>query len=190
MELWEVLLIGVALAMDAFAVGATDGMAEPRMKGGKMVLIAATFGIFQAAMPILGYYAGYAFSEVIAKIAPWLSFALLAIIGGKAVLGFFFGKKEEESHPVRAGGLLVQGLATSLDALAVGVTLLAAETAKGLPMHVTLCALVIGAVTFALVVPAVLLGKKVGNRFSDKAELLGGLVLLAIGIKILLEGIL
>lgn len=94
------------------------------------------------------------------------------------------------AKPLGAGKLLLQAVATSIDALAVGVTLLAADAAGGLCMHVALCALVIGAVTFTLSFAAVLLGKRIGDRFSDKAGLLGGVILVAIGTKILLEGIL
>ena len=197
MEIWEIILIGVALSMDAVAVGATNGMTEPKMKWGKLLLIAATFGLFQFGMPVIGYYFGYAFSSLVEKIAPWLSFALLAFIGGKMIADCAIelhkkrkGEEVAERKPLGAGKLLLQGVATSLDALAVGVTLLAAETTKGLPIHAVLCALVIGAITFSLVVPAVLLGKKVGGKFADKAGFLGGAVLIAIGIKILIEGLL
>ena len=196
MEIWEIFLLGAALAADAFAAGMTDGMAEPKMKWGKLLLIAGVFGFMQFLMPVLGYFFGGIFTVFVEKIAPWLSFALLAFIGGKAVLGFFLGlaKKRRGEAPVSApagfGAILLQGVATSLDALAVGVPLLAVETAEGLPVHAALCALIIGAVTFALVVPALLIGKKAGDKFADKAELIGGIVLICIGIKILLEGIL
>ena len=197
MQLYEILLIGVALSMDAFAVGMTNGMTEPKMRLYKMLCVAGMFALFQFLMPVVGYYCGYAFSSLVAKIAPYLSFALLAFIGGKMIFDFFrelrAAKRETAVYiqkPLGAGKLLVQALATSMDALAVGVTLLAAETTKGLPMHVTLCALIIGAVTFALSLLAVFLGKKIGDRFARQAGLLGGVILLAIGIKILIEGIL
>lgn len=190
MEIWEVLLVGAALAMDAVAVGMTDGMAEPRMPVGKTLFIALMFGTMQLLMPVFGYYAGGAFVSAVAKIAPWLSFALLLFIGGKAILGAAERKKSEAPRPVGAGKILLQGIATSIDALAVGVTFLATETTVGLPMSVEWCSFLIGVVTFALVVPAVCLGKKAGDGLSGKAELLGGIVLIAVGVKILLEGIL
>lgn len=221
MSVWEILLIGVALSMDAVAVGMTNGMTEPKMRVFKMLLIAGAYAFFQFFMPVLGYYCGYAFSSLVEKIAPWLSFALLGFIGGKMIFDFvrdFVKSKKEKKEQVAkidgesvseppaetatdsfavpqgrklgAGKLLVQALATSIDALAVGVTLLAAETTDGLPFHVTLCALLIGATTFLLSFAAVFAGKKIGNRFADKAGLLGGIILVGIGLKILLEGLL
>ena len=203
MAVWEILLIGVALAMDAFAVSLTNGMLEPKMPFWKAALVAGAYALFQFMMPLVGYYCGYAFSSFVAKIAPWLSFVLLGFIGGKMIFDsareIYQNRhpKEEQTETLEkerpkltAGKLLVQAVATSLDALAVGVTLLAADTGAGLPMHVALCALVIGAITFALSISAVYIGKKAGDRFSDKAGLLGGIILVAIGLKILLEGIL
>ncbi len=195
MQLWELMLIAVALSMDAFAVGMTDGMEEPTMSAPKRAAVAGAFGLFQCLMPLIGYYASSAFSSVVERIAPWLSFALLAFIGGKAV----FSAVMEE----RRGGLLkrtsrarltpaklfAQAIATALDALAVGVTLLASEATVGLPFHIVLCALLIGLVTFILSAAAVEMGERVGNRLSDRAELLGGGVLILIGVKILLEGV-
>lgn len=194
MEIWEIVLIGGALSMDAFAVGMTNGMTEPHMKAYKRFLMAATYGAFQFLMPVLGYYCGFAFYELVKKIAPWLSFALLAFLGGKMIFDFAREQRSEkgteESGALGAGKLLAQGVATSIDALAVGVTLLAAETAGGLPLHVVLCALIIGAVTLLLSLIAVELGRKLGNRLSGWANLVGGLILLAIGIKLLIEGLL
>ncbi len=197
MQLYEIILIGIALSMDAFAVGMTNGMSEPKMRVLKMFCVAGAYALFQFLMPVLGYYCGYAFSALVKKIAPWLSFALLGFLGGKMIFDFVksaAAKKKSEapignSKPLGAGKLLAQAVATSIDALAVGVTLLAEETAEGLPMHVVFCALVIGAITLLLSLVALLLGKKIGDRFSDKAELLGGVILLAIGIKILIEGL-
>lgn len=197
MAIWEILLIGVALAMDAFAVGMTNGMSEPKMKWGKILLIAGAFGFFQFMMPAIGYLCGSVFTFIVEKIAPWLSFALLAFIGGKMLVDCILearrkkrGEEVEERKPLGVAKLLVQAVATSLDALAVGVTLLAVKTANGLPMSEWWCFVLIGVITFVLVLPAVLLGKKAGDRFADKAEIFGGLVLIAIGIKILIEGLL
>lgn len=199
MAIWEILLIGVALSMDAFAASLTDGMTEPKMKIRKVLLIAGLFGLFQGLMPLIGYYCGYAFSSLVEKIAPWLSFALLAFIGGKMIFDCVkemvqkkrgVAKEEKPEKRTGMGKLLVQAVATSLDALAVGVTLLAAETNKGLPFHVSLCALCIAVITFSLSTAAVFIGKKAGDKFADKAELLGGIILVLIGVKILVEGLL
>ena len=207
MSVWEVILIGIALSMDAVAVGMTNGMTEPKMTIKKMLLIAFAFGAFQFLMPVVGYYCSYAFAEFVSKIAPWLSFALLGFLGGKMIFDFvkeLRAAKREKAEQAEAepeseaeiepksaklgfGKLLIQAVATSIDALAVGVTLLAAQTSSGLPFHVLLCALVIGVITFSLSLGAVFAGKRVGNRFADKAALVGGLILVGIGLKILIE---
>lgn len=194
MSVWEILIIGVALSMDAFAVGMTNGMQEPKMKLLKMCAIAGAYALFQFLMPVLGYYCSFAFYELVKQIAPWLSFGLLGFIGGKMVFDFFRESAGRHSpaplqKPIGTGKVLVQALATSIDALAVGVTLLAAETADGLPFHVVFCALMIGAVTFFLSFFAVFFGRRIGDRLSDKATLLGGVILIAIGIKLLVEGL-
>lgn len=201
MSVWEILLIGAALAMDAVAVSMTNGMTDPRMRPAKALATALTFAVFQFAMPVVGYYCGAVFASVVERIAPWLSFALLAFIGGKMIVDCILEMREKKragegaqlpraGKPLGAGKLLVQGVATSLDALAVGVTLLATETQAGLPFHAAACAAVIGAVTFVLSFAAVYVGKKVGDKFADWAGVAGGAVLIGIGLKILLEGIL
>lgn len=194
MSIFEILLIGVALSMDAVAVGMTNGMTEPDMKREKSFLVAGMYGLFQFLMPVIGYYCGYAFSAIVEKIAPWLSFALLGAIGGKMIFDFFSEhfKKEKaplDQKPLGPGKLFLQALATSIDALAVGVALLAAKTSEGLPFHVVFCALSIGGVTFLLSLAAVFAGKKIGNKLADKAGLLGGVILVAIGIKLFVEGL-
>lgn len=193
MEIWEVFVIGAALSMDAFAASVSDGMAEPKMRAWKALLIAGTFALFQFAMPLLGYFCSSAFTVWVEKIAPWLSFLLLLLIGGKMIfdgaVDVHRRRKGEEILEKRAlgvGKLLIQGVATSLDALAVGVTLLAADTMGGLPFHVVFCCLLIGGTTFLFSGAGVFLGKKVGDRFSVGAEIAGGIVLVAIGLKILL----
>lgn len=203
MSFFEIFLIGVALSMDAFAVGMSNGMAEPNMKTGKLCSVALAFALFQFGMPLLGYVSSGVFSALVAGIAPWLSFLLLGIIGGKMIYDYFreyFGRLKSgelclrlpvrEVRGLTAGKLFTQAVATSLDALAVGVTLLAVETKNGLPFHVVICAGVIGVITFCLSAIAVFLGKKAGSRFSDEATLAGGLTLVAIGVKLLIEGIL
>ena len=202
MEIWEILLIGVALSLDAFAVGITDGMVEPNLRTRKALAVAFFFGLFQFGMPLIGYYLGTALTELVQKIAPYLSFGLLLLLGGKMI---FDGVKEKiearkdfllrpyliaSRKPLGIGELLMQSVATSLDALAVGVTFLAADTAAGLPFHVALCSLIVGVVTLSLSVIAVTLGKRAAGRTGGNAVIPGGVVLIAIGLKILLEGIL
>ncbi len=196
MQLWEVFVIGAGLAMDAVAVSLTDGMTEPKMRVGKMLLIAGAFAFFQFFMPLVGYACGYAFFSLVQKIAPYLSFALLALIGGKMIFDSareLMQRRKGKAEPPRGTGafaLLGQAVATSVDALAVGVTLLAAKTQGELPAHVLVCALIIGLVTLVLSLGALAVGKKAGDRFADKAGFFGGAVLLLIGLKILLEGVL
>lgn len=197
----EILLLGVALSMDAFAVGLTNGMVEPNMSLRKAALIAAFYGGFQFFMPLVGYFGGSAFSVLVEKIAPWLSFVLLGFIGGKMI--FDSAREEEKSLKPLAGGaplvtekplglgrLVAQAFATSIDALAVGVSLLAQEVTGALPFPAVLCAFAIGIVTFTLSLFAVIFGKTAGNRFADRAETAGGFILIAIGVKLLLEGVL
>lgn len=202
MTVWEILFIAIALSMDAFAVGMTNGMSDPRMQTGKILLVAFAFGLFQFLMPVLGFYLGAAFAEIVEKIAPWLSCALLVLLGGKAIQGAVSEKirarRENLLRPFLGGAesvfglgkLAAQAVATSLDALAVGVTLLAAQTSSALPLPFLVCAGLIGLVTFALSVAAVEIGKRAGDRFSAQAEVAGGVVLIGIGLKILVESFL
>lgn len=203
MSIYEIVIIGVALAMDAFAVSVADGISEPRMRMRKQFGIAFAFGGFQFLMPIVGYVCGSAFSFLVEKIAPYLSFALLAFLGGKMIFDYFAETlSRDRAHSIKqplspsgrggltAGKLSAQAVATSIDALAVGVALLAQEQTGGLPAHFAICALVIGMVTFFISGIAVTLGKKAGGRITDEANLAGGLVLVGIGLKLLLEGIL
>lgn len=187
MDLADLMLIAVGLSMDAFAVGMTNGMEQPDMKFPKVLTVALFYGFFQALMPIVGFFAGKLLSELIAKIAPWVSFALLALIGGKMIFDAFKKEPDAPCGTLTYGKLTLQAIATSIDALAVGVSLLAADSVGQLPLNIFVCAAIIAAVTFTLSLIAVFLGKKVGNRFADKAELVGGIVLVVIGIKILIE---
>lgn len=216
MSIAELLLVAVALSMDAFAVGMTNGMTDHKMKLNKVLLIAAFYGGFQFLMPVIGYFVSGIFSEFIARIAPYLSFALLALIGGKMIYDGIKeivenGKEQKEAthvqektknenehenkvatagKPLNVGTLTLQAIATSIDALAVGVTFLALFTDGTLCLNIWWDSLIIGCVTFSLSVGAVYLGKAIGNKLADKAQVAGGVVLVAIGLKILLEGIL
>ena len=194
MSVFEIILLGAALAMDAVAVGMTNGMTQPKMNFKKVLETAGAFGLFQFFMPLVGYCAGEVLSRYVIAVAPMLSFLILAFLGGKMILGCIkelldsrprFEKKKEGSSLK----LLVQALATSIDALAVGITLLALEGAGTLALAPLYSAIIIGAVTFVLSLIAVIVGKKAGALLADKAEILGGVVLVFIGIKILLESV-
>lgn len=197
MALWEIVLIGAALSVDAFAAGMADAAIDSRMSVFKAAFIALTFAAFQFLMPVLGFYCGSAFSALVEKIAPWLSFVLLLFIGGKALFDYVAEQREinrflhrTAKTRVSAGQILLQGVATSLDALAVGVTLLAEDVTGGLPVSIYFCSLLIGATTLCFSVISLELGKAVGVKFKDEAQFLGGAVLVFIGVKILLEGVL
>ena len=211
MGTWEVLLLAVALSMDACAVAMTNGMTNPKMSAGKALLIGVFFGFFQFLMPLIGYFItgiiANAFLDAFEKISAWISFLLLAFLGGKML---FEGIKEwrEKKHVQNAdlcettgvcpiskpkltvGKLFIQAIATSIDALAVGVTLQMAAISSGLPLGVFGSTGLIGVVTLGLSFGAVYIGKAIGDKLADKAGILGGLVLLGIGIKILIEGLL
>jgi putative Mn2+ efflux pump MntP len=209
MLFWEVLLMSVALAMDACAVAMTNGMCDVKMPVKKALLIGVFFGFFQFLMPVIGYFItgiiADAFLEVFEKISAWVSFGLLAILGGKMVwegVSEWIERKKEENtqttgvcpyprQELTMKKLTVQAIATSIDALAVGVTLqMAAISSTGLAGGVWGATGMIGIVTFALSFGAVYVGKVIGDKLADKAGLFGGLVLLGIGIKILIEGLL
>lgn len=219
MEVWEIALLGVALAMDACAVAMTDGMTNPKMPFWRALLIGLCFGLFQCLMPLLGYYItgiiADAFVETFEKISAWVSFVLLAFLGGKMlfeIIREWIAEKRGETTPksetqgacpcsienkrkkdcsgLSIGTLFLQSIATSIDALAVGVTLQMAKLRGGLALGAWGASGLIGIITLALAFSAVYLGRLIGNRLADKAGIFGGVVLLGIGIKILLEGLL
>lgn len=208
MELWEVILLGVALAMDACAVAMTDGMCESKMPIKRAFLTAAMFGFFQFMMPMIGYFitgiVAEAFFETFEKISSWISFLLLGFLGGKMIVESIKEMCENKKTTGTGGDLtvcpiekrisfsklLLQAVATSIDALAVGVTLQMAKISQGLALGVWGSTVTIGIVTLFLSFGAVFLGKAVGNKLSDKAGFFGGVVLVCIGVKLLLDGIL
>ncbi len=196
MGIIDILLTGVGLSMDAAAVSMTNGMNEPKMKLPKILLIALFYGVAQGLMPLIGYYAGSLFADFVAKIAPWVALVLLGFIGGKmifeAIRAFRKEKNGEEveaAKPLSIGALTVQTIATSIDALAVGVSLVALDTSGALAVNIFVAVSMIAATTFVISLASVFIGKKFGELLSDKAELVGGLILVAIGLKIFIEGI-
>ncbi len=191
----SVFLSGVSLAADAFAVSICDGMVYRNLNKGKTVAIPLTFGLFQAFMPIIGFYVGLLFLDQIAAFDHWIAFALLVFIGGKMC---FDGIKElkateEELKPKKFSvvEVLVQGIATSIDALAVGFSLNAMlEGLENTQLWAWVSVAIIGVVTFVIAFCGIIIGIKVGKLFRKKAsvaEIIGGLVLIAIGIKIVIE---
>ena len=196
----EVFLIGLSLSMDAFAVSVTDGLCYRNLTKVKGATIPLAFGLFQAVMPLIGYFVafglGQAFEEVFDKIDHWIAFVLLAIIGGKMIYDAIkqLRSKEEEIKEKKYSvpEVLVQGVATSIDALFVGVSFAATEGLKNSIPNVLVGVAIIGVTTFVISLAGLLIGVKIGNVLKNKsgiATLIGGLVLIGIGLKILIEGL-
>lgn len=195
--LLSVVLSGVSLAMDAFAVSICDGMVYRNLNKRKGVVIPLTFGLFQAIMPIIGFYVGFAFLKYIDSFDHWIAFGLLLIIGGKMIydgIKELLSKEEElKEKKFSVAEVLVQGVATSIDALAVGFTLNSMlEGVSNLQLWAWISVGIIGVITFAISLTGLVIGVKVGKLFKKKAciaEIIGGVVLIGIGLKILIEGL-
>ena len=181
------VLLGVGLAMDAFSVSLANGLGETKMKKGRMCLIAGVFAAFQAAMPMAGWVCVHTVVQYFSsfqKLIPWIALALLGFIGGKMLYEGIRGGGEEEKAAVGFGALMIQGIATSIDALSVGFTI----SDYGAVMAVV-CALIIAAVTFVICMSGLAIGKKFGTVLAGKATILGGVILIGIGIEIFVTGI-
>lgn len=182
------VLLGVGLAMDAFSVSLANGLNEPAMKKKKMCGVAGVFAAFQALMPMMGWICVHTivqYFQAFEKFIPWIALILLLYIGGKMLKDGIQNKEEEEvCSQVGFAALMVQGVATSIDALSVGFTI--AE--YGLIMALV-CALIIAAVTFVICMAGLIIGKKFGTKFSNKATIFGGVILILIGIEIFVTGV-
>ena len=181
-------LLGAGLAMDAFSVSLANGLNEPRMTLRKTCAIAGTFGFFQALMPLIGWLCVRTVAQrftAFQKFIPWIALTLLLFIGG-SMLWEGLGRKEGDAPPpaVGSGGLLLQGVATSIDALSVGFTIAEYPLASALT-----AALIVAGVTFLLCLTGLRLGKRFGTRLAGRASILGGVILIAIGLEILAGGI-
>lgn len=179
-------LLGIGLAMDACAVSMANGLNETNMKLSKHILIAVTFGVFQAIMTLIGYFIGHAFIEYIEKFIPWIALILLGFLGGKTIFECIKNRNEEEevtNKPLTIKMLMIQAIATSIDALSVGLTI----SEYTIPMAIV-AAIIIASVTIIICLAAVVIGKKFGTKLGSKAELLGGIILIAIGLEIFITG--
>lgn len=184
MDLIEILLIAVSLALDAFAVSVSSGISIPGFGGRQAVKMGIWFGLFQFAMPLMGWALGSSVSRYIEAVDHWVAFALLALIGGRMAWGALrhgAGQEEEAPSDLSARRLCLLAIATSIDALAVGVSM------AFMNVPVFLSAVIIGVVAFVLSVAGGLAGRRLGKLFQRRAELVGGLVLIGIGLKILAE---
>lgn len=177
------ILLGVGLAMDAFSVSLANGLNEPDMKRGKMCGVAGVFAIFQFLMPMIGWICVSTIAQyfrVFEKFIPWIALILLGYIGGKMLYeGLTHKGEEDETAAVSFSALLVQGVATSIDALSVGFTI-----AEYHYLEALLSCLLIGAVTFLICYAGLAIGKKAGTKLADKAGILGGAILIFIGLEI------
>lgn len=181
----ELMLLAVGLSMDALAVSICKGLAMDRVTLGRMVLVGLWFGGFQGLMPLLGWLLGSRFSLYITAIDHWIAFALLAILGINMLREARSGDTEEASASLGFRVMFAMAVATSIDALAVGVSMAFMKN-----VNIFSSALVIGVVAFGLSVVGGLAGRRLGCLFQKRAELVGGLVLIGIGLKILLEHLL
>lgn len=189
MALWTVLLIGIGVSADAFAVSLARGLKIRQLHISQALIIGGTFGLFQAVMPVIGWLLGTAFSGLIQAFDHWVAFGLLALVGLKMLWEAIYSHEEAaDGEPVPEGKdgispheLLVLAVATSIDALAVGLSLAL------LDVNIWMTAAVIGVITFVLSTAAVFIGHRVGVRYQRPAEIIGGVILIGIGVSILIE---
>ena len=182
------VLLGIGLAMDAFSVSCANGLGEPDMKKGRMAGVAGVYAVFQFMMPMIGWLCVRTIDGIFTgfrSVVPWIALVLLLWIGGKMIFAFFKKDKEEEKKILTFGLLIVQGIATSVDALSVGFAIAGYKVTTALAA----CA-IFGIETFIICVCGIVIGKKVGTKFVGKALLLGGIILIAIGIEIVVKGLL
>ena len=187
MQLYEILLIAVALAMDAFAVSLCKGLSIGRIKISHMLIAGAWFGGFQALMPLIGYLLGSTVSGYLNAVDHWVAFLLLFIIGGNMIREALSKDKDEkgesERSPLGFATMLLLAVATSIDALAVGVTFAMTD------VNALFASAIIGVVTFVISAAGVRIGSIFGERFKSASEIVGGGILVLIGIKVLTEGL-
>lgn len=181
MGILEILLISVGLAMDAFAVAICKGLSMRKMNWKKAIIIGLYFGVFQAVMPIIGYYLGVSFEDLVTNVDHWIAFGLLGFIGGNMIKEALSKDSEEVNDDTSVKTMILLAIATSIDALAVGITFAL------LDINLILSVLLIGIITFILSIIGVKIGNKFGVKYKNKAEFTGGIILIFIGAKILME---
>ena len=181
MGLIELFLIAVGLSMDAFAVSVCKGLAMPKCTFKKAAIVGLWFGGFQALMPAIGYVLGAQFQETIASIDHWIAFVLLALIGGNMIHEALDNDEEEADASLDVKTMFLLAVATSIDALAIGITF------AFLKVNIIPAVCFIGIVTFIISFAGVKIGNVFGVRYKNKAEIVGGVILILLGLKILLE---
>lgn len=183
MDFISTLLIAIALAMDAFSVSLTKGFTLKKITKSQVLWFAIFFGGFQALMPVLGWLGGIQLEWLITTFAPWVAFILLLLIGSNMIRESFSNDEEDSSDKFSFKELTLLAIATSIDAFAVGITYAVLKTDILIPI------IMIGVTAFIFTIIGLYLGKKIGNYFGDKFEILGGVILILLGVKILLEGL-
>ncbi|MCQ2771450.1 MAG: manganese efflux pump MntP family protein [Clostridia bacterium] len=182
------ILFGIGLAMDAFSVSMANGLNDPGMKKPRMIGIAGTFAIYQIVMPLIGWICIHTIAskfEAFQKYIPWIALILLGYIGGKMLIEGIKNKgDEEEVKNLGFIALMIQGIATSIDALSVGFTIADYDFLAAL-----IESLIIGITTFAICIAGLIIGKKFGTKLANKASILGGVILILIGIEIFVKGL-
>jgi putative Mn2+ efflux pump MntP len=181
MSIFEILLISIGLAMDAFAVSVCKGLSMEKFDLKKCIIIALYFGLFQAGMPAIGYLLGDSFYTIVENIDHWIAFVLLLAIGINMIKESFDDEIEKRNDNVDFKTMIILAIATSIDALTVGITF------AFLDVNIFTSIAFIGIITFVMSMCGVKIGNKFGDKYQNKAELLGGIILIFIGIKILLE---
>ena len=181
MSLFEIVFIAIGLAMDAFAVSICKGLSMKKINYKKAIIIGLYFGLFQALMPVLGYFLGSNFAQLVEKIDHWIAFILLTIIGLNMIKESTSKEEEKRNDKVDIKTMLLLAVATSIDALTIGITFAFFE------VNLLFSVIVIGIITFIISFFGVIIGNKFGDKFQNKAELFGGTILIIIGLKILLE---
>lgn len=182
MSLIELFILAVGLSMDAFAVSVCKGLSFGKIKPKHMCIAGAWFGGFQALMPLMGYFLGSFFADKITKYSHWIAFILLVIIGANMVREAF-GEEERLDANMNPASMFLLAIATSIDALAVGVTF------AFLQVNIIYAVIFIGCVTFVCSAAGVKIGSVFGEKYKSKAEICGGIILILIGIKILFDGL-
>ena len=180
------ILFGIGLAMDAFSVSLANGLNEPRITLSSIMRIAGTFGLFQTAMPLVGWLCVHTIAEAFQsfqRFIPWIALALLLYLGIKMIVEGLHDQAEEKES-LHGWGLLLQGVATSIDALSVGFTI----SEYSFPFAL-IESVIIGVVTFGICVVGLFLGKKIGTKVSGKATVIGGIILILIGLEIFVKGV-
>lgn len=186
MGIIELTLLSVGLAMDAFSVSVCQGLSMKKLSVRNALIIALFFGAFQGVMPLMGYFLGSRFAAYINSVSHWIAFGLLGVIGGKMIWEVFHADEEsgeKSEYRLALGALIILAVATSIDALAVGIVFAAAD------VNLILSVMMIALITFFISFAGVVIGNKFGSRFEKKAEIAGGIILILIGVKMLLNGL-